>query len=163
MDFCHIYVYNYYITSNRGGFGIMKKLTVVLLAVFFISISSAFASENSAKTERDGFYSVLQAKLGISRIECAKIRTAGFSPYFSFVLLMLAKETGRPVSSLIDMRLKDGLSWKDMCETLGINYDTFMDSVDKAVIDNNITFPVAVSEEQKNTVTTVKRNKGGLK
>lgn len=145
----------------------MKRYSVfpalVLLILFsFTSVLSAEKQDDFGKKEkvkRDSFYSLIQTEFGFSKTDCDTAGKSGFSPYYAFKLLCIAKEAQKPVSTLIAMA-KNGDSWLDMCQDFNIDYAALMDSVNRVIIDKNITFPESDETESKNNVSTGIRKRG---
>jgi len=143
----------------------MKRYTVLALVLVLLSFSAAlFADANAAsdrekKVKRDSFYSVLQKEFGFTKADCDVVRKAGYSPYYSFKLLCIAKAANKPAAVVITMA-KNGDSWLDMCADFNIDYAQLMDSMNKIIIEKNITFPVSSDDESKKDVSTGVRKRG---
>jgi hypothetical protein len=147
----------------------MKTLRFFLTLLIFISgititsfaDRSATISKPQIKAARDAFYSEMQTKFNFSKADCAAVRQSGHSALFAFILLNIAKEAGVSVSVLIKMRDEDGAGWKDMCDAYKIDYNTFMDKVEKMITDNDLFLPIATAKETRRDITTAPRKKGG--
>jgi hypothetical protein len=139
----------------------MKQTFSVILALFFLLLTAAYAGDFENKKTRDNFYSSIQQTFGFSKAECKTIRAAGYGAHFSLVMLYIAKEAGVPVSGLIAMRDNDGACWQEMCEKYGLDYEKIMARLRDEIIRTELRFPPEIDAEMHKNIATAPHKKGG--
>lgn len=112
----------------------------------------AVLAQKEAKVKRDNFYGNMESKIKFKKTDINAVKDAGYSPFFSMMMLFIAREAAVPVADLIKMR-SEGKCWGDMCKALGLDYAAIADKFETAIAANNIKFPMTSGKEQEADIT----------
>ena len=141
----------------------MKKHLLVVLALFFLILTAAYAGSVEDKNLRNAYYSMLRSTLGFSKADIASARNSGLGPQFCLTLLYIAREAGRPVSEAISLRTENGWSPQDICGEFGINFEKTVEKMIADINKYNIQFPPETDGEMTNNIVTGLRKAKGAK
>ncbi len=138
-----------------------KIFFIIVFMMIFLVLSFGEIKNKDDKKIREEFYSILINKMGFNANDCIYIKSIGYTPVFSYILLYISRETKIPIKEIVKMREEYGYSWQDMCETVGLDYENIIRKAREDAIKYDINFPSGTSDElKKSTASRPKKEKG---
>lgn len=133
----------------------MKKIQLISAAVciaFFAHIpviaSGTDKQAGAFHAKRAVFEKTVAADTGIDGAVFKEAKNAGFSHLKAFMFSMIAKETGLRMKQVLAMH-ESGMSWQEICESKGVNYEKFMKKVSAVIAEKKLKFPDSSEEEDE--------------